>query len=225
MDPPTRFAGSDLSQLYPNDTIPSNIDPSTISYFREFLSVPLAIVMSNPCTTVSWEPKGNIRLNIIEINGLAGDQGWATLETILIRTNTDTMPSGRFPVYRSGVGYDAAVCVQRYESWIVETSNTSVTSPSVLRVVGKGNGNPPLSPKGNIRGTPIVNTRYLNMTGNGMLFGVAHRKAMEQMVVDTYSDYYFLTLSTVGPAVPPRTIFLLTSTYSIGHCSHRRHSR
>ena len=41
VDLPTKFAGSDLSQFPQDDTIPSNIDPSTISYMSEFLPLPL----------------------------------------------------------------------------------------------------------------------------------------------------------------------------------------
>ena len=200
MDLPTMFSASRLGGLDPNDTIPSNIDPSTISYVGELLSVPLAILTSSLRTTAAWEPEGNIGIDTLEVRGLARDQGWATLETILIRVIDEWVPSGRFPVHWSGTAYDAAVCVQRYESWIIETYNTSVTSPSVLRIVGKGNGNPPLLPRGNIRGTPIANTRYLKR--NDALFSVTHFPAMDQMLVDTYSDYYVIPLTTVGPAVP-----------------------
>ena len=185
------------------------------------MSVPLAVFASNPHTKVAWGPKGNIGLDSLEVLDLAGDQGWATLETFLIRVNSSMDPLNRFPVYWGGVGYDAAVCVQRYESWIIETYNTSATSPSVLRIVGKGNGNPPLLPRGNIRGTPIENTRYLNMTGNSVLFRGSHGTAVVQMLRDTYLDEYFIPIGTVGPSVPLCTIFLLTLTYFTG-CFSRR---
>ena len=151
-----------------------------------------------------------VSLFSIPVPGLAGDQGWATLETVIIRANTNYTPSAHFPVYSNvsrlygfdKIGFDAAVCVQRYESWIIETYNTSFTSPSVLRIVGKGNGNPPLSPRGNIRGTPIANTRYLNTAGKNGMLNMTRLLAMEQMLKDANADEdYALPISTVGHAV------------------------
>ena len=40
VDLPTKFTKPDLSDLHKNDTIPSNINSSTISYVGEFLFVP-----------------------------------------------------------------------------------------------------------------------------------------------------------------------------------------
>jgi len=45
MDLPTEFTKPNLSGLAANDTIPSNINPSTISYISEFFSAPRV-----PCT-------------------------------------------------------------------------------------------------------------------------------------------------------------------------------
>ena len=167
--------------------------------------------MSNLHITVfMWYGKA-VSLYSIPVPGLAGDQGWATLETVIIRANTNFTPSGHFPAYsnegRSNgvdkIGFDAAVCVQRYESWIIETYNTSVTSPSVLRIVGKENGNHPLLPRGNIQGTPIENTRYLNTTGKNEAFNMIRLLAMDQMLKDANADEpYILPIRTVGPAVP-----------------------
>ena len=48
MDLPTPLTKPDLSKMDANDTIPSNIDPSKISYVGEPLSVPPASFVANP---------------------------------------------------------------------------------------------------------------------------------------------------------------------------------
>ena len=49
MDLPTQFTKpADLSILQANDTVPSGIDPSTISYIGEFLPGPLALFVPKP---------------------------------------------------------------------------------------------------------------------------------------------------------------------------------
>ena len=115
------------------------------------------------------------------------------------------------------IGYDAAVCVQRYEPWVVETYNTSIASPSILRIVGKGNASTPLSPSGNIQGAPIANTRCLNTTEKGTVFSTAHRNTVGQMRADIHGVVDYDPCPTVGPVVPLRRTFLLTSTYSTGY--------
>jgi len=120
--------------------------------------------------------------------------------------------NGSFPVYSkdtSGdieIGYDAAVCVQKYEPWVIETYNTSVASPSILRIVEKGNGNTS-SPSGNIRGPPIENTRYLT-TDALVTFDVAQANGEQQMQRANNADGapYFPT-TMVGSILPPRQTF------------------
>jgi len=82
--------------------------------------------------------------------GTISSQGWTTVETALIRLNTSFTPSGRFPVFSNDrldanrvetrIGYDAAICVERFEPCIIEAYNTSVGLPAwiILRVVDKG---------------------------------------------------------------------------------------
>ena len=170
--------------------------------------------MSNPRTAVALEDaSAPVGLDTVHIDSLADDQGWATLTTVFIRLDTGDTPSGNFPVYADlsdthsnlTIGYDAAVCVQRYESWIVETYNASITSPSILRIVGKGNGSTPLLPSGNIRGTPIENTRYLNITGKYDAFSSAGREATKRMLTDLNLYAAYQSNDAVRLAVSPRT--------------------
>jgi len=134
------------------------------------------------------------------------DYEWTIVEIVLIRITAGLNPNGSFPVYSevaagNNVGFDAAVCVQKYEPWVIEAYNISVTSPSILRIVEKGNGNTS-SPSGNIRGPPIENTRYLNSSSKDISFSVAHTNGIYQMLranvgADTYSSS-----PTVSPIVP-----------------------
>jgi len=240
VDLPSLLTEPDFHNVDANDTIPSNIDPSTISYVCEFLSVSLAFSVSKPCTTVgsldSGKPVsfGSRFSDVVskqDLSGVAGGQEWTAIDTVLIRLDTNYLNvNGPFPVYLNRtlpgsfaaqwnvVGYDAAVCVRRYEPWIVETYNTSTASPSALRIVGKGNASTPLPPSGNIQGPPIANTRYLNMTKlKDMLLSTAHGNTVGQMLLGAGSSGFYYAPSTVASLVmPPPTTFLLTSTYSTG---------
>jgi len=118
------------------------------------------------------------------------------------------MPRGRFPVYfnwtwpgESGLvsrmGYDAVVCVQKYEPWVIETYDTSIRSASALCSVGGGNGSTPLSPDGTVRGAPIADvTRNPNTTGKDLAFSVARKIS--------FSQWTKLTTGRGEPYIPSR---------------------
>ena len=229
MDLPTQLTKPDTGYLLTGDTVPSNIDLSTISYVGEFLSAPITPFTSDSCTAVRLRDNGEgVSLHSTDFNtDQADDQGWTTVETVIIRFNTRLTHFGHFPVYsnksaliasweRDMVGYDAAVCVQKYEPWIIETYNTLITSPSTLGIVEKVNGSTSGSPSGNIRGSPISNTRYLNTTGKEFAFSVAHGNSIYQITRDDSQGRNYLPSPTVSPVLPLRTTFLLTKTYFPG---------
>ena len=210
MDLPASLTKPDLALLDQNDTIPSVIDSSKISYFSGFL-IPSTTFLSNSRTAVQWANNGvahSFHTRTILDTGGISDRGWTTVETVLIRLNNSLTPSGRFPVYsnqsdangvETRIGYDAAICVEMYEPWIIEAYNTSVGSPTILRIVEKGYGKTPL-PSGKIQGYPIQNTtRYLNTTGKNPAFFVAHGNSVNQMVKDNGRDFYYVPSPTVGP--------------------------
>jgi len=142
-----------------------------------------------------------------------------TLETTVIRLNTSLTPSGRFPVYWNesslgfeGVrlGYDAAVCVQSYEPWIIESYNTSTGSSYALQIVEKQNNSDSTSllPSGTIQGTQIENTRYLNATGKDLVFSTVHTVDPQRFwEANQYQgqipEGHYTPTPTVGPKVPP----------------------
>ena len=224
--------GLDLPELLgnlpdENDTLPSSLNISTISYLSERWSALLACFVPNLRITVKLPDDGegfNLHSTYIQ----SSDQDCTSVETFVLRFDTEDTPSGRFPVYLNKslphagwtpghvIGYDAAVCIQRYEPWIIEVYNTSIASPSILGIVGKGTFNTSLSPSGNIRGAPIENTRYLNTTGKANALGVIYGNSLNKMVKELTRNSDYLPTPTVGPIVPPRTTCLLTSTYSAG---------
>lgn len=192
------------------------------------------IFVSNLHNAVKWWNNGvahSFHTRTILDTGLISDQGWTTVETVLIRLNTSFTPSGRFPVYsneslpdangvETRIGYDAAVCVQKYEPWIIEAYNTSIGSPTALRIVEKGYGSASLLPSGNIQGPPINDTRYLNTTGKNPAFFVAHDNSINQMVKDNGRDRFYVPSPTVGIVIPSHTTFSLISTCVTGRFFH-----
>jgi len=214
MDLPTQLAKPDFSGMDTNDTVPSNIDPSTISYPGESLPTPFVFFVSNPRTTAKFSNKGAaIGFHSVLYNEQSPTDGWTAIETSLIRLNTSLAPSGRFPVYsnqsspdangtETRIGHDAAVCLYRYEAWVVETYNSSIVSPSTMRIVEKGNGSTSMSPSGNIRGTPMANTRYLNTTGKTISFFLAHNNGLNMIWKDNDRSANYVPSPTVGPVAP-----------------------
>ena len=128
---------------------------------------------------------------------VAGDDGlgWATVEIISVRLNDTFAPNASFPLFgqvglnASGVethiGYDAAVCVEVFEPWIVESYNSSGLRPVSTRIVSKGNtiidvDNPLATGK---RGTKLESVeRTLNSSEKFNAFQVAHDNSVNQML-------------------------------------------
>jgi len=70
------------------------------------------------------------------------------MENILVRLNTSFAPNGTFGIkgdsvpdkdgFATFIGYDAAVCLELYEPWVLEVYNSSVGFPSSMRIVDNG---------------------------------------------------------------------------------------
>ena len=179
----------------------------------------------------------SLRSELDDDGAVTGNQGWTTVETVLVRFDTSFTPSGRFPVYfnwswpgESGqisrMGYDAVVCVQKYEPWVMETYNTSIGSASALRIVGGGSGGTSLSPNGTIRGAPIADTtRYLNTTGKDLALAVARKISISQLTkLTTGRGEPYIPSPTVGPVAPCVNI-RPDIELPVGCFFHRRHWR
>ena len=238
MDLPTRFTEPDLKDLDTNDANLSSVNRSTTSYLGEFLLALLASFVSNPSTTtVRWPDNGeSISLHSTWISDPdpTADHGWTTVETVLIRFDTSYTPSGRFPRYlnksspnangiETRIGYDAAVCVQKYESWIIKVYNTSIVPPYVVDIIGRGDKSTSLSPGGIIQGAQIMNkVRYLNTTEKGSVASSAHdnsaNRTWQSLVNSDQGNYWgnYIPPPIVGPVLHLHTTVLLIPTYSTG---------
>ena len=201
------------------------------------MSATLGSLVPNPCTTVQMADTG-VGISAHAFMYAEPDEsqypGFTAVETVVIRLNTSFTPSGRFPVYsnrtlpdingtETKIGYDAGVCLQKYDPWIIETYNTSIVSPSALQIVDKGYNVTSPTPSGKIRGAAIENTRFLNTTGKDVAFWLAHANGVNQMWKDNDRGSNYVPSPTVSPVVPTHTAFLLNLTYSTGRCFHRRH--
>ena len=182
----------------------------------------LMFSVSNSRTTARLPHNGEgVRLHSVTPR-TAGNQGWITIETVFIQLNTSLTPSGHFPAYWNEslpgkgevrLGYDAAVCVQKYEPWIIEAYNSSTGSSFALRIVEKGDGSTSAAPSGNIRGAPIANTRYLNATGKDFVFSTVHNNSVTRFweandYLGHYSMGHCAPTPTVGPVMRPHTSFI-----------------
>ncbi|KAG6816866.1 hypothetical protein H0H87_002187 [Tephrocybe sp. NHM501043] len=82
---------------------------------------------------------------------MGGDgKGWISIEEVLVRLNTSYTPNGKFarksdhstPDAQGNstwIGYDAAICVELFEPWIVEVYNSTIGQPITMRIVEPGN--------------------------------------------------------------------------------------
>lgn len=79
----------------------------------------------------------------------ADGAGFVTVENILVRLNTSYAPNGVFPVLSKDsvpdkdgnptyIGYDACVCLELYEPWVLDVYNSTVGVPTSLRIVDAG---------------------------------------------------------------------------------------
>jgi hypothetical protein len=135
------------------------------------------------------------RLDFLLIQTPSGQDGngWVTIESVLVRLNTTYTPNGQFSLYgdpvvdasgnSSSIGYDAAVCLELYEPWVLETYNTSIGLPNSLRIVSKGNQIvDSTNEERNIR-TPLSGvSRQINSTALLPAYIVAHDNSVNQMV-------------------------------------------
>ncbi|KDQ12525.1 hypothetical protein BOTBODRAFT_34491 [Botryobasidium botryosum FD-172 SS1] len=110
------------------DAAPSGLDASTIA---------LAGAFPNNGQPLSFSS------TILQPSSLPEDyNGWVNIDILLVRLNTSFVPSGAFAGGKSatGIGYDAAVCVELFTPWVAETYNgTAATSvPRTNGIVSPG---------------------------------------------------------------------------------------
>ena len=110
--------------------------------------------------------------------------GWVGAETVLIRLNNTFAPSANFPIWSADpiedasgftqIGYDAVVCVEMYEPWIVQIYNSSLGVPTTITIVDKSATTDFETDDGNTGPRLDSYTRALNSTGKDFVFYVRY---------------------------------------------------
>ncbi|KAJ6543867.1 hypothetical protein B0H19DRAFT_1168706 [Mycena capillaripes] len=144
----------------------------------------------------------------------ADGKGFMSIETLLVRLNTTYTPNGKFLTHSdlsvpdiSGqntfIGLDAAVCLELYEPWVLETYNNSIGVPTTIRIVNKGNTivdvNTAEFKETNI-GSPLTDPtlkRQLNSTNLFDVYDVAHGNSANQILKDNGRDSFYVPSPTV----------------------------
>ncbi|KAG6900124.1 hypothetical protein C0993_002659 [Termitomyces sp. T159_Od127] len=143
-------------------------------------------------------------------------KGWISIEEVLVRLNTSYTPNGVFarksdqsipdaqgnPTW---IGYDAAVCVELFEPWVVEVYNSTTGMPTTLRIVEPGNvvrsqDTPEFQEK--LVGLPLSMTNSdanteLNSSKLADVYESAHGNSINQLLKDNGRDAYYVPSPTV----------------------------
>ncbi|KAJ7290676.1 hypothetical protein C8J57DRAFT_1276271 [Mycena rebaudengoi] len=185
------------SALQRNDTLPTALNPSDLALSAFFFDNGVAHSFKSMPVSMGEDGKGFI-----------------SIETLLVRLNMTYTPSGTFLTYNpipvpdingkdTFIGLDAAVCLELYEPWVVETYNTSFGVPATTRIVNKGNVitdvNTPQSIETNVGPTladPDLK-RQLNSTGLSAVYDVAHGNSANQILKDNGRDAFYVPSPTL----------------------------
>jgi hypothetical protein len=137
---------------------------------HSFMSTPLSLGMY--CVTVS----GYLPDWCSHVGPSQEGHGFITIEHVLVRLNTSYTPAGKFLQTSdisipdkngkpSFIGYDAAVCLQLFEPWILEMYNSTTSLPHSIQLVEYGNMTQQLGPGEKRKGPPLTKpnvSRQLN---------------------------------------------------------------
>ncbi|KAF9448455.1 hypothetical protein P691DRAFT_775370 [Macrolepiota fuliginosa MF-IS2] len=147
----------------------------------------------------------------------ADDTGFVSLEVVLIRLNSTyaAQGPGSFPVRGDSIpdingtttfiGYDAAVCIEVFEPWIVEVYNSTVGTPTTLRIVEKGNAVGDFKAGGvkekrmgnqlitNDNGTDVDGVRKTLLSKRIQeVYVAAHQNSVNQIIKDNGRDSFYV---------------------------------
>ncbi|KAJ8085959.1 hypothetical protein PM082_004778 [Marasmius tenuissimus] len=156
--------------------------------------------------------------------------GWISLETLLVRINDAYTPNGKFQVkseqtvnttskdsngdfIQGRIGYDAAVCVELFEPYIVQVYNSTLGLPTTMKVISKGghiaddivDGVAVTVRKGDLI-TDTSITRELNSTKLKDVYITLHDNSVNQVLKDNGRDADYVpsptTVSYTGGTGP-----------------------
>ena len=168
--------------MSPNDTVlPPGVSEEEIAYYSAFVLCAGVYIFSADLSPVQFEDNGMTdSFNTYDIIDRESGNGWIGIETALIRLGSSYTPNASFPVwadpiadpqeYSTKIGYDAVVCVEMCEPWIVQIYNSSLGVPKTMASVGKSTTTD-FEPDDRNTGPHLGSyTRVLNSTGKGSAF-------------------------------------------------------
>ena len=183
---PDVFKTPELSFLSPNDTLPSGVSEEEVAYIGAFVSCTgISIFSANPAPAGFWDNGvAHSFHSVTPTNGESGN-GWVGAETVLVRLNNSYTHDASFPVwsadaivdasgFSSRIGYDAVVCVEMYEPWIVQIYNSSLGLPTTMSIVNKSASTDFETDHGNSGPYLDSYTRALNSTGKDSAYYVRY---------------------------------------------------
>ena len=172
--------------LSPNDTLPSGVTEEEVAYIGTFVSC-TGISMFSADLSPAWFEDDGMAHSFHSLRSTMPESGngWVWMETVLIRLNNGFTPNATFPVLGadpivnpSGIsgylGYDAVVCVELYEPWIVQIYNSSLGVPTTMSIVSKS-ASTDFETDGGNRGPRLDSyTRVLNSTNKDPAYYVRY---------------------------------------------------
>ena len=158
----------------PGDALPSGVSEEEVVYTGTFVLCAGIYIFSSDLVPAILTDSGVT--HIFHSLMCEWGNGWLGIETVLIRLNNSYAPNANFPVWSadpiedasgfiSRIGYDAAVCVEMYEPWIVQIYNSSLGVPTTMAIVGKSASTDFETDDGNSGPHLDSYTRALNSTG------------------------------------------------------------
>ncbi|KAG5639156.1 hypothetical protein H0H81_006415 [Sphagnurus paluster] len=185
---------------------------------------PTKTLKANDTLPLGWNPD-DIALGVTFYNNGVGHSffsrqvptgedfnGWVTIEQVLVRLNTTYTPEGRFARLSDSnlpdqfgnptwYGYDAAVCVQLFEPWVLEVYNSTTGLPASLRIVEQGSiVRSAQVDYEKLFGTPMVDndvSKELNSSKLEDVYVVAHENSIHQIIKDNGRDSFYVPSPTV----------------------------
>jgi len=167
----------------PNDVLPSGVNEEELAYTGTSVLCAGIYMFGADLAPAKFDDDGAAH-SFHTVTAIAGESGngWVGIETVLTRLGDRYAPNAKFPVwgdpvaiekeYSSRIGYDAVVCVEMYEPWVVQIYNSSLGVPTTMTIVGKSASTDFETDDGN-RGPHLDSyTRVLNSTGKYPAYSV-----------------------------------------------------
>ncbi|KAG5651676.1 hypothetical protein H0H81_007837 [Sphagnurus paluster] len=186
--------------LLPGDKLPPGLDPNATAIGSVFYDNAAAVSPFSYPISLGQDGKG-----------------WVSIEEVFVRLNTTYAPNGTFARLSNDsvpdqygnatyIGYDAAVCVELFEPWVLEVYNSTTGAPVSMRLVEQGGvvqsrppapgveeqlSGPPLS----ITDTNVI--RQLDSSNLANVYITAHQNSVNQLTKDNGRDSYYVPCPTL----------------------------